>query len=262
MVFLSWNILHGGGPERIPEIALFLVRHAPDVVVLSEFRAARGGQIRGVLADHGLIHQAASHGPDRANGVLIAAREPIRPTGVQGRPDGRFLDAYRPESDLHITGVHVPDDSDPGGKAFHWQRLVGLGHERLGQHAVIIGDLNTGRRGQDAASGCFACEALMGTLASLGWVDAWRHLNPGVREATWVAPWGEGRRIDAAWLSPSLAERLESATHLHEAREKRVSDHSALLVRLSPEGAADQNGEISRGIPRSAEETGKKTPEL
>jgi hypothetical protein len=63
MRILAWNILHGGSGRRLPEIVLALLGHRPDVVVLSEFRARLGGQIRGILADHGLSHQAATPPP-------------------------------------------------------------------------------------------------------------------------------------------------------------------------------------------------------
>ncbi|MBS0196114.1 MAG: hypothetical protein JSR77_05095 [Planctomycetes bacterium] len=230
MVVLAWNILHGGGPSRLPEIALSLAEQRPDICVLTEFRAARGGQLRAVLADHGLGHQTATHGPGRLNGVLLASRQPLMEVTMDA---GRWIDAAIPAADLRITAVHVPDDTQPGLKAACWQRLVAFGRERRGSRHIIIGDVNTGRRGQDALSGAFACEAMLGTLMSLGYVDAWRSLHPESRDATWVAPWGEGRRIDAAYISPPLATALREAQHIHDAREQGISDHAAVRVVLA-----------------------------
>lgn len=227
MTVLAWNILHGGGPGRLPEIALAIGAERPDLCVLSEFRVARGGQLRAVLADQGLVHQAVAHGPDRLNGVLVACKAPIRDIQAIG---GRWLDAAIPQWGLSLTAVHIPDDTHPGPKAEHWQRLIALARLRRNTHHLIIGDVNTGRRGQDADSGCFHCEALLGTLWSLGYQDAWRAQNPQVKEPTWVAPWGEGRRIDAAYLSPPLFPVLESAVHLQEPREQGWSDHAALRL--------------------------------
>ena len=71
--FLTWNLLHGGSARRMPEITLHLLDHGPDVAVLTEFRSSIGGQVAGVLADAGLVHQHRSpSAPDR-NGILIAA---------------------------------------------------------------------------------------------------------------------------------------------------------------------------------------------
>lgn len=230
MRILSWNILHGGGPERTPEIALALIAKSPSVVVLTEFRTTRGTSLRTILADHGLEHQIASHGGGRANGILIASRKKIKCSSEPS--DGRFLDVRLPEANLFLTAVHVPDDSDLPAKSAHWQRIVRLGRIRREERALVIGDFNTGRRGQDAESGVFACEALMGTLCSLGYQDAWRARNPGIRDATWVAPWGEGRRIDAVFVSTPLAPDVTDVSHLHEDRDRGLSDHSALLVGL------------------------------
>ncbi|MBZ0171544.1 MAG: hypothetical protein K8E66_04120, partial [Phycisphaerales bacterium] len=68
MKLLTWNILHGGGPERLCWIALALLDWAPDVIALTEFRARRGGSLRGVLADHGWPHQALSEAAASENG--------------------------------------------------------------------------------------------------------------------------------------------------------------------------------------------------
>ena len=69
-----WNILHGGGSRRIPHIALAILDARPDVVALSEYRRSMGGQLAGVLADHGLKHQLCTDPPGRKNGVLLASR--------------------------------------------------------------------------------------------------------------------------------------------------------------------------------------------
>jgi exodeoxyribonuclease-3 len=239
--FLAWNILHGGGAFRLPEIILSVVRHRPDVVVLTEFRAARGSQIRAVLADHGLCHQASSHGGDGSgNGVLIASRLSLA-MAVQTGPcgsEGRWLEVGIPEHSLHVVGVHVPDDTRRSEKSAFWQRLVALGRSRLVENCLILGDFNTGRRHQDGptsqmgAAQTTGCEALLGSLLSLGFVDAWRRLNPDGREPSWVSPAGEGRRIDAAYLSPRLAPVLQAASYSHFERERRQSDHAPLLLDL------------------------------
>src|ERR1043166_5834879 len=108
MRILTWNILHGGGPARLPEIILSLVRHKPDLLVLTEFRAPRGSQIRAVLADHGLSPQLAP--PDdrnNSNATLTAARHALEPDLHDQPPPnsrGRWLAARMPAHDLHVLG--------------------------------------------------------------------------------------------------------------------------------------------------------------
>jgi len=39
---MAWNILHGGGRRRIPEIVLTLLDGAGDVIVINEYRSHVG----------------------------------------------------------------------------------------------------------------------------------------------------------------------------------------------------------------------------
>lgn len=239
---LSWNILHGGGAERLPEIILSLLRHAPDLVVLTEFRVTRGSQIRAVLADHGLVHQLTSHpgGSENRNGALIASRSPLESMPQCGPRNsaGRWLEARLPNLDLHVLAVHVPDDTRLNQKAAYWQAIVAMARRRHGENCLILGDFNTGRRFQDGPApgpglaSISGCEALLGTLLSLGFVDAWRRLNPQAREYSWVSSEGEARRIDTAYLSPELAALLQTAAYSHVERVRGVSDHAPFLLEV------------------------------
>lgn len=262
---VTWNILHGGGPTRTAAIALTLREMGADVVVLTEFRGSRGSQIRGVLGDAGLEHQvttaegegdgsvtwgmgtrrtAALAGEPRVerkavNCVLIASRHPIeRVHGVPGGVGRRWL--HVTIGGVEVCGVHVPDDSHGASeaKARFWGRI--LETARAGEGAsdrkfMILGDFNTGRRGQDGKH--FRCEAMLGRLLSLGYCDAWRRRNPEGREDSWVARGGErgAARIDTAYLSRPLGDALVECGYEHGPREGGLSDHSVLRLTLDVE---------------------------
>lgn len=237
MRLVVWNILHGGGPRRIPEIAMALLEQAPDLVTLCEFRTTRGGQLRAVLADHGLGHQLVSDVPATRNGVLIASRWPLAPgdPAPAGVRPGRWLATAvnAPASAFDLLSVHVPDDSDPSAKAAQWQALVRWARTRNHAPAVIAGDFNTGRHRVDESGATFGCTEHLGTLVTLGFADAWRSRNPptfGTGEITWKSSVSGGFRIDAAFLSPPLMGRLTGVKHAHGPRETGVSDHSLLVV--------------------------------
>jgi exonuclease III len=228
---LAWNIRHGGGPARTPEIALALAQAAPDAVILTEFRAHRGGQLRPVLADVGLTHHLVATAPQGANTIFIASRQPLTPAPtppVPGRP-GRFLAANL--AGLTLAAAHVPDDTDPAAKASFWQFLLALARAPMGERLLIAGDFNTARRGIDTDGVGARAAPLLGTLVSLGFVDAWRAVHPGEREDTWT----DGRasaRLDAAFLAPALAPRLVGARHLRVWMAEGLSDHAPLEVAL------------------------------
>lgn len=230
MRWIAWNIRHGGGASRTPEIGLALRALAPDVVVLTEFRAARGSMLRTTFADAGLAWQETAPSSPGGNSVLIASRFAMqatqRPGGV---PASRWMSVRLTEFDLDVAGVHVPDDTRPAEKARYWQELVGWARERRDRRAAILGDVNTARRGPDGQNR-FRCEALLGTLLSLGYVDAWRRMNPGDREDTWVGARGEAARLDAVYLSAPLGDALQAARHAHAPASSGLSDHAAVVV--------------------------------
>jgi exonuclease III len=196
---LTWNILHGGGSARLPEIVLALLGHAPDVIVVTEYRTTTGGQIRGILADHGWEHQACSDPPGRRNGVLLASRFPITPEAppsgcpvperwVRARvtpPGSSFAGNSTGSSGVRVVGIHIPDDSRPRERREVWKHLVSEAKVRRDEPVVVLGDLNTGRHYTDEEDATFSCTQRLGELATLGYVDAWRTMHPEKREFTW-----------------------------------------------------------------------------
>lgn len=247
MRILAWNILHGGGAARIPEIAVALVDQRPDVVVLTEFRPMRGGQLRAVLADHGLAHQACSGRDAGRNAVLIASRWPVAPmnhgVAVGADVEARWL-GVRLEHSPHpigLLGVHIPDDSRPSAKARVWQGVLDVAKPRAGAPMIIAGDTNSGRHKVDEPGNRLGCVTALGKLATMGYVDAWRARHPESPEDTWSHPFAGGGRIDGIYVSRELAPRVTDAQLLHEARRAGHSDHSMVRVDLSLEGSNSES---------------------
>lgn len=234
MKLLAWNIRHGGGPTRMPLIALRLLEHAADLVVLTEYRRTTGGQIAGVLADHGLAHQACSDPPAGRNGLLVASRMPIE---IQPGMTHRWAEIVLPSAGLRVLAVHAPHDT-PGqasastARTRFFQRLVSTARHRAGEPVVLMGDFNAGRHFLDEEGATFTCTYQLGVLASLGYVDAWRRFNPAGRTTTWLSPRGGMFRIDHVFVSEPLVDRLESCGYSHHERLAGLSDHSAVMVVL------------------------------
>ena len=246
MKLLAWNIRHGGGSKRMPHIALTLLEHAADVVVLTEFRRTTGGQIAGVLADHGLEHQACSDPPPGKNGLLVASRAPIQ---VQPGLTHRWAEIVLPDSGLRILAVHAPHDT-PGqasastARTRFFQAVVDKGRAHVTDPFIMLGDFNewtrgpatrvltAGREQGDEEGSTLACTYRLGVLASLGYIDAWRRFNPAGREFTWYSPQGGGFRIDHVFVSPPLRDSVEFCRYSHAERESGLSDHSVVVMGL------------------------------
>lgn len=246
MRILIWNILHGGGPTRLPEIALAILAHAPDLVLLSEFRVARGGQLRAILADQGLEHQLATSPHHRSgNGLLTASRWPIAPID-DGITHPKWLSAMvldGPHQGLCLLHTHIPDESQPTARAMLWQWCVDAARRLADRPALLAGDLNTDRPGLDTNRIGRTCVSMLGLMTTLGWRDLWRDLHPGIRETSWSGRGPDGRvesaRLDTALLSPALASTIEShqrtpplAEYSQNEWETGLSDHAPLVLTL------------------------------
>lgn len=258
--FLSWNILHGGSSRRLPHIALELVSHNPDVVVISEFRPTLGGQVLAILADRGLGHVATAEAPAGRNRILIASRwglSPVEGAGPESMPDCLhrrvLVRRLGPETGhaargLVLTAAHLPDDWTPS-KALHgWAWLVSHAITLREESHLILGDLNGSRdRGQPGGPPRHVAHA-MGRLATAGYADAFEmaERTEGSEpyavsgpETTWKSHWGHELRLDHAILSGSIRGSLRGARYAHSPRANGVSDHSAVLVELARAGESE-----------------------
>lgn len=253
---VAWNILHGGGGRRMPEIVLSLLDHAPDIVVLTEFRSTTGGQICGVLADVGLRSQITTEPGPGVNGICMASRLPIVRISDATPPNGnRWLACRVPSLDLQIGGVHIPDASAGTTRLEYWRDLVEVAREWRNAaqpaHALFIGDLNSGRHQLDEDGRTFTQTSRLGELATLGYRDVYRELYPESRDFSWFSRSGNGFRLDGAWASPELARAVRSVEYSQIQRETRVSDHAMLKIRIDSTGflRACKRGSASRGTP-------------
>jgi exodeoxyribonuclease III len=240
--FLAWNLRHGGGSRAMPAIVLALLEHAPDVLLLAEFRLTTGGQIAGVLADHGWRHQHSTNPPRGTNGLLIASRWPLRVVDHSALSGARstvltpvacarrFAEVEIPDLWLALAGVHIPCDGKGLGRESVFATLLDAARRRRDEAFLLLGDFNAGRHHLDEAGATFTCTRCLGRLAALGYSDAYRRLHPAGREFSWYTPQGAGFRIDHAFVSRALLPRLRACWYSHHERARNLSDHSALLL--------------------------------
>jgi len=227
---MTWNILHGGGAARLPAIILELVEQAADVVVITEYRTTTGGQLRGIMADHGWEHQICSDPPPRCNGVLIASRTPLTSPQSCSR---LHIETELPEMGLALVGLHIPSKGGSTARNSLWKQTLAIARRRADEPCIIIGDFNTGRHFLDEEGATFRQTANLGHLVALGYTDAWRTLHPDRKEASWVSHEGQGFRLDHAFVSASLSGRVADARYEQKARKKGLSDHASLSITLA-----------------------------
>ncbi|MGH7354751.1 MAG: endonuclease/exonuclease/phosphatase family protein [Candidatus Rokuibacteriota bacterium] len=244
MRIVAWNIRAGGG-ERVGAIVRQLAAWAPDVVVLSEFRATPPSRaLAAALADSALPHQLTTAGPRSpgTNALLVASRWPLSRVrlGSEPREPARWLAAVvQAPLPLVLGAMHVPNRVSGRKYPFLDAVLACARRWRRGP-ALFVGDTNSGRRVVDEEAPAFSAreEGWIDALAGHGWADAFRHLRGDARAYTWYSPNGRnGFRIDQAFVNATLLAQLKDAAYVWgrrapRARRDALSDHAALLVDL------------------------------
>lgn len=186
------------------------------------------------------------------SGVALYARsEPLEVRRSLGWADvdseGRFIQADFGE--FTVSSLYVPSGiSGPVRQAFKMnflERLLAMLAQlrRSGREHIVCGDFNVAHRDADTYSPArnrhvtgFLPEerAWMDTLLErVGWVDAFRVVNPEPKQYTWWSNWpgawerNLGWRIDYQIITPGLAGRVRRASIYKEAR---FSDHAPLTI--------------------------------
>ncbi len=264
MKLLSWNV--NVRRDAAGQVAA-LAPYAPDIVALQEVARGRVAAFRGAFAAIGLPHMAETMGAwanpegnrQRERGVLIAARWPLVPL-----PDApafavpwpeRLLSVriLAPGGEIKLHNVYMPMSvryAEP--KLTTLTRLcdrlacgsatpcILCGDFNLPQAELADGTLITfaqtrtksggytlptsaGKRAMHAAE-----HRVMRSLADHDLPDVYRQLHGfGATDASWFAPnSGAGFRLDHVFASRCL--RARSCRYLHDVRERRLSDHSAV----------------------------------
>jgi exodeoxyribonuclease III len=101
---------------------------------------------------------------------------------------------------------------------------------------IVAGDLNIlepGHRPRYPFFAPFEYEFYQALIDAHGLTDAFRHLHPNDAEYSWVGRTGDGYRYDHVFCSGSLRDLIADCHYLHQPRQDKLSDHSALTVRFN-----------------------------
>jgi exodeoxyribonuclease-3 len=230
---VAFNIRHGGG-SRVGRIQEVIAGHDPDFLILPEYRNnPSGASLRKWLIGFGHIHQAAGITNLPAhNSVLVSARRPFArlPFPDLGTETRRCVAVKLGALTIFAVYFAVMEAKRP-----LFQFLQRLPKTFLRRDTLLMGDFNTGCRYWDEGRMDLSLVEEFGAVLGCGWTDVWRTRNPGVREWSWVEPWGKhvGYRLDHALISPTLLPKVTGVHYSHAEREAGVSDHSALILELA-----------------------------
>jgi len=261
MKILSWNV--NSVRLRMRALARIAEAHRPDVLCLQETKV----QDREFPFDRfrklGFPHHALA-GQKSYNGVAILSRLPLKEVAVCNwcrREDCRHLQVTL-EGAIELHNVYAPaggalPDPDRNPKFAHKLRFYReltrwfRDKKKKGSRLVLVGDLNVAPLPEDVWSHErlkrvvthteVEVKAMERLAESHDWVDALRHVVPAPRPLfTWwsyrAPDWkrvNKGRRLDHAWVTPSLMDGLVDARVLENVRGwKMPSDHAPVLLSL------------------------------
>lgn len=236
MLVLSLNIRSGGG-GRVGALHDWISTKSPEVVVLSEWRNNRSGEImRTALLQQGFVVNAAVRPEPGANGLLIAARHSFTmrrvtpPSSLKGE-----LALVDLECGVRVLAGYFPQLR---AKAPFFEQCLAEAATCSDRPLLLIGDLNTGRNDLDIeGSGApFACaDHFLRLQDQIGLIDLWRAEHGDRRDWTWRSR-VNGFRIDHALANPLLVNRYPAlrCSLDHQPRVDRLTDHSAIVVECRP----------------------------
>lgn len=186
------------------------------------------------------------------SGVALYTRdEPLAVTRGLGWPDadaeGRFVLADL--GSVRIGSVYVPSGTSGPARqavkmhflerfAIYLAQLRSTGHEYIlcGDYNIAHEEIDTYDPVRNAhVTGFFPEERawMDEVLKRLGWVDAFRLVNPEPKQYTWWANWPAawqhnlGWRIDYQLVTPGIAAKVRDASIY---RDSRFSDHAPLTI--------------------------------
>ncbi len=244
---LTFNI-GNPSPERAERQLGWLATREEDVLVLTETRASRGCQLladRFTAAGYTVVFPHPEQGE---YGTMIIARIANQPGTWATRLDylpARAAAITLPIGDgIEVVGLYVPSRDASEAKVVRKRRFLECCLAAFASGApqadprsgglVLLGDLNIVEHDHQPRYPFFHPfeYAFYRRLADLGLVDAFRHLHPGQVEHSWVGRTGDGYRYDHAFVSKALLDATDGCAYLHQPRSLRLSDHSALTLRL------------------------------
>ncbi len=245
---LTFNI-GNPSPARAERQLGWLATRDEDVLVLTETRASRGCQLladRFAAAGYTVVFPQPEQGE---YGTMIVARIASHPGTWASKLD--YLPARAAGITLpvrgggvEVVGLYVPSRDASQAKVERKRRFLECcldafasgapEQEPRGTDVVLLGDLNIVEPDHQPRYRFFQPfeYAFYRRLEDLGLVDAFRYLHPGRVEHSWVGRTGDGYRYDHAFVSKALLDGRDGCAYLHQPRELRLSDHSALTLRL------------------------------
>ena len=239
-----WNIANPS-ITRAGRQAEWLRKRPEDIMVLTETKQSEGCIfLERYFQAYG--YNVVFPKPEKKEfGVIIVSKHPLGSSSFSDYVD--FLRSRVASTklslssdELEIIGIYVPSRDSSHEKIDKKKRFLkslsnALETAPRPSRRIFCGDLNVLEPNHvphypffEEWEYDFYCN-----LAKYQLKDAFRHLHPSIQEYSWVGRTGDGYRYDHCFISENLLPLVKKCYYLHEPREVKLSDHSALIYELN-----------------------------
>lgn len=239
-----WNIAN---PSiiRAQRQALWLIKRPEDILILTEAKNSEGCDYLKNYFQSLRYSVVFSKPEGREFGVMIISRH--RLSKSEFSKNVNFLRArvasakiFFGGEEIEIIGTYVPSrDSSPGKiekkKRFLKELTNALALSSNSSQRIFCGDFNILERDHFPHYSFFKDWEydFYNKLKTNQFVDAFRFISPAGREYSWVGRTGDGYRYDHSFVSENLSRSIKNCFYSHEPREKKLSDHAAIITKLN-----------------------------
>lgn len=157
---------------------------------------------------------------------------------------------HLPSNELEIIAIYTPSrdtsyEKTQKKKCFLKSLSEALKKNHTSKNRIFCGDLNILEPDHIPHYSIFKDweYGFYSNLKNFNLFDTFRHLNPEVKEYSWVGRTGDGYRYDHCFVSINLLQFLRKCYYLHQYRDLKLSDHSALITNLEIKQSPDDHKE-------------------
>lgn len=253
--FLSLNV---GNPsiERAKKQCEWLLNRKEDIFVLTETKESKGclyiedyfKQYRyNLFTFQSAISYEVNfpHSQTGDLGVMIISKYPIIKTINYFLKESIYfsrqteVEIQIENEKINIVGLYVPSRDRTEEKIYRKRKFIDNIENYLKDschnNRIIMGDLNILEKNHKPHySTFFEWEYdFYDNIIKNGYVDAFRYIAPHKQEYSWVGRTQDGYRYDYCFVSSNLKTNILDCRYVHETREIRITDHSAITVALN-----------------------------
>lgn len=253
--------LNIGNPsiQRVKRQIEWIDQRTEDIFVLTETKVSEGcsfleqhfGEAGATLFDIGKEPEFNVYFPKSTTGdlgVMVLSKFPIIKINncfeSNNRYYARFLDVVIDHDGEHIgiIGLYVPSRDASQEKITRKKQFIVEFLQYIKEREnndscpyIVCGDLNILEKNHTPHYSTFKKWEydFYDRFEHFGFVDAFRLLHPSENEYSWVGRTNDGYRYDHIFVSKEIQEQVIECTYIHETRKIPITDHSAMLLKIS-----------------------------